>query len=193
MSLYQIIMLIILILFYLTYFIKMILMRKKGILADVLGRGKKSKKAFIIEILLKAVTFAGAAVQFISVIFIWSGSDYFIQLIGSIIACSGLICFILSVTTMKDNWRAGFTEDQDTSLVTTGIYSWSRNPAFLGFDLIYIGCVLAFFNIFNIIITACALILFHLQILMEEGYLTGAFGEEYIEYKKKTRRYFGSR
>ena len=30
---------------------------------------------------------------------------------------------------------------------------------------------------------------FHKQILGEEQFLEGAFGEEYIDYKKKVRRY----
>lgn len=193
MDLYQILMLVILVVFYLVYLIKMIAMRKKGIRADVLGRGSKSRKAFTIEVMLKAITYIGAVVQFVSVLFLTTWSDYFIQIIGFIAACLGLTFFVISVTTMKDNWRAGFTDDQGTSLVTDGIYSWSRNPAFLGFDLIYAGCLLSFMNILNIVITACALILFHAQILMEERYLEDTFGESYLEYKKKTRRYFGGR
>ncbi len=39
-------------------------------------------------------------------------------------------------------WRAGVSEKEKTELVTAGIYRWSRNPAFLGFDLLYIGFLL---------------------------------------------------
>ncbi len=43
---------------------------------------------------------------------------------------------------MKDSWRAGIPDSDKTELVTTGIYKYSRNPAFLGFDLQYMGVLL---------------------------------------------------
>ena len=43
---------------------------------------------------------------------------------------------------MRDFWRAGISETDKTELVTEGIYQISRNPAFLGFDLLYIGILL---------------------------------------------------
>ena len=92
---------------------------------------------------------------------------------------AGVAFFIAAVITMKSNWRAGFCADQKTSLVTGGIYKISRNPAFLGFDLLYIGCALCFPNLVNIAATLLVIVLFHLQILGEEKYLTATFGTEY--------------
>ncbi len=63
----------------------------------------------------------------------------------------GVLAFIVSVTQMKENWRAGVQKEEKTSLVTTGIYSISRNPAFLGFDLMYIGILFSFFNWFPLL------------------------------------------
>jgi protein-S-isoprenylcysteine O-methyltransferase Ste14 len=40
---------------------------------------------------------------------------------------------------MKDSWKAGISEIDKTELVTEGIYQISRNPVFLGFNLLYIG------------------------------------------------------
>ena len=50
----------------------------------------------------------------------------------------GDIVLVISVLTMKDSWRAGVSETDKTELVTDGIYQISRNPAFGGFDLVYI-------------------------------------------------------
>lgn len=87
---------------------------------------------------------------------------------------------------MKDNWRAGIQKEDKTSLVTTGIYSISRNPAFLGFDLMYIGLLFSFFNWYLFAATVFALVVLHLQIVnVEEDFLIEAFGNEYPEYKKK--------
>ena len=79
-----------------------------------------------------------------------------------------------------------------TELVTTGIYQISRNPAFLGFDLVYIGVCLMFFNWVLLFVSVFAMLMFHLQIVnVEEEFLLDSFGEEYISYKKKVNRYFG--
>ena len=43
---------------------------------------------------------------------------------------------------MRDFWRAGISETDKTELVTEGIYQISRNPAFLGFDVLYFGILL---------------------------------------------------
>lgn len=65
-------------------------------------------------------------------------------------------------------------------------------PAFLGFDMMYIGILLSFFNWYLCIATGFALLFFHLQIVnVEEEFLIEAFGEEYLEYKKKVSRYIG--
>ena len=102
--------------------------------------------------------------------------------------------FIISVAQMKDNWRAGVQREDKTNLVTTGIYSISRNPAFLGFDLMYIGILFTFFNLYLCFTTIFVLVFFHLQIVnVEEDFLLEAFGQEYIEYKKRVCRYLGRR
>ena len=109
-----------------------------------------------------------------------------------IILAIAVIVFIVSVLQMKDNWRAGVQREEKTELVTTGIYSISRNPAFLGFDLMYIGIVIAFFNWYLCIATGIVLVLFHLQIVnVEEEFLIEAFGDDYIKYRKKVCRYLG--
>lgn len=93
---------------------------------------------------------------------------------------------------MKDSWRAGVSETDKTELVTDGIYQISRNPAFLGFDLVYVGVLLMFFNWILLIVSAFAIFMFHLQIVyVEEVFLVGTFGDEYIRYKKNVHRYLG--
>lgn len=93
---------------------------------------------------------------------------------------------------MEDNWRAGVSHTDKTELVTNGIFKISRNPAFLGFYLNYIGVLVVFFNIWLLVITIITIILFHLQIvLVEEKHLKETFKDDYIEYKKRTCRYLG--
>lgn len=90
---------------------------------------------------------------------------------------------------MQDNWRAGIAEDDKTQIVTKGIYKISRNPAFLGFDFMYIGILLAFANALCLVVTLLTMLLLHFQILEEERFLIKAFGQDYTEYKQNTGRY----
>ena len=172
--------------FYISYFIKMISQKRQGIRTDQLGRGKKGFSKFI-EISLKTATYLLIILQIISILLYRENTHRIVQIIGIIIETFGVIAFIASVTEMKDNWRAGVQRQEKTELVTTGIYSVSRNPAFLGFDLMYIGILFAFLNWYLLITTALTVCLFHLQIVnVEEDFLLEAFGEEYLNYKKKS-------
>lgn len=93
---------------------------------------------------------------------------------------------------MQDSWRAGVSKAEKTELVTGGIYQISRNPAFLGFDLVYIGMVMMFFNWGLLVTSIFAVVMLHLQIVnVEEDFLMEVFGEEYLEYKEKVCRYLG--
>jgi protein-S-isoprenylcysteine O-methyltransferase Ste14 len=147
----------------------------------------------IFEIILKIFTSLIVPVQFGSVIF----SEYLyalpfhsvLHIIGLFLLLIGDLVFLIAIITMRNNWRAGYNYEQDTQLVTNGIYRISRNPAFVGFNLLYMGGSLAFPNIINIVFTVVVVILFHIQILGEEKFLADKFGETYCEYKNKVRRY----
>lgn len=179
--------------FYICYFAKMISQKKQGIKTDKLGKGKEGFVKFI-EVTLKITTYLLPFMQIISIV-LYSGTVHIaLRIIGVVIIALGVMTFIISVAQMKDNWRAGVQREEKTNLVTNGIYSISRNPAFLGFDLMYIGILSTFFNWYLCFATIFAIVLFHLQIVnVEEDFLIEAFGEEYLEYKKKVFRYLGRR
>lgn len=87
---------------------------------------------------MKIITYIVPVVEVISIVFNISSFNNGLRIIGACIGIIGDIIFIISVITMQDNWRAGVSKNDKTDLVTNGIYQISRNPAFLGFDLIYI-------------------------------------------------------
>lgn len=177
--------------FYISYFAKMITQRKQGISTDQLGKGKTGFVKFI-EVTLKISTYVLPIIQFISILWYIGTAHIALRIFGCVIMAVGVLTFILSVAQMKDNWRAGVQREDKTNLVTTGIYSISRNPAFLGFDLMYIGILFTFFNWYLFFATGFVLLFFHLQIVnVEEEFLMEAFGEEYIKYRAKVCRYIG--
>lgn len=192
---FQILASILILTFYVIYFIKFFSLKKKGIKVNNLGtKEKKSKKTIRIEITLKIFTILMFLVEVFSIII--NDNWYYIyespilKIIGLILIMLGDVVFFLSVYYMKTSWRVGVDETRNDKLITNGIYRISRNPAFLGFDLTYLGLALVFPNPIMIIFTIILIWLFDDQIIIEEEYLERTYKEEYLEYKKKTKRYF---
>lgn len=178
--------------FYAIYFGKMIIQKKKGITTHQIGK-RKEKELHTVEALMSVATFSVVIIQLLSIFFDWNIMPSGARFTGFCIAGIGDIFFLISVIYMKDSWRAGIPEKDKTKLVTDGIYKFSRNPAFVGFDFMYIGVLLMFFNIGTLMFSLFSIVMLHLQILQEEKYMAKTFGEEYLEYKKKVFRYIGRR
>ena len=189
----QIIGLIILFVFYLCYFMKMFQQRKQGIQTDHMGKGKQGIEKKI-EIMMKTATILTFIVEIISVYFNTTMFPRSIRMVGILLGMMGDIIFIISVLTMKESWRAGVSYEEKTDLITDGIYQISRNPAFLGFDLVYTGMCFMFFNLVLVVISLLAIIMFHLQIkYVEEPFLKQEFKEQYLQYYQQVNRYIGKR
>ncbi len=182
---------IILVSFYAIYIGKMISQRKRGIQTDQIARGKKERKLMLVEIFMKIATYSIVIIEIISILMNTTNMPNGIRIIGICFGIIGVIIFGLAVFTMEDSWRAGIPENDKTTIVTQGIYSLSRNPAFLGFDLVYIGILCAFFNWILFFFTILSILMLHLQILQEERFLPTVFGDDYIEYSRKVCRYIG--
>lgn len=177
--------------FYAVYIGKMFLQKRKGIQTDQIAKGRKRDKIFYIECILKVATYMVVAVEAASIFFVKSKLPWAFMAVGIIIAIVGDIIFAVAVVTMRDSWRAGIAEGDKREMITAGIYQISRNPAFLGFDCVYIGLALMFFNLPLLLCSVFAMLMFHLQILQEEQYLEKQFGDKYVAYKNKVCRYIG--
>lgn len=188
---FQLIAIAVLIAFYGCYFIKMLCQKKRGIQTNQLGKGKAGFVKFV-ELAVRAAALLVFAAGLISIFIGTSHSPIVVRVIGAVMSAAGTIVFISAAWTMRDSWRAGVPTTDQTELVTNGIYQISRNPAFLGFDLLYIGTLLLFFNWILCALTVFAVIMYHVQIVkVEEHFLLAAFGDEYLQYQKKVCRYLG--
>lgn len=184
--------LVVLAIFYGIYFTKMFVQKRHGIQTRQIGK-RKEKELHFVEQLMSIATGVVVIAQLLSIVFDWSYLPSGARFTGFCVAIIGDLIFLISVLCMKDSWRAGIPESDKTKLVTNGIYKFSRNPAFLGFDFMYIGVLIMFFNPVNLIFTLFPIVMLHLQILQEEKYMEATFGEEYLNYKKKTFRYLGNK
>ena len=188
---YRILAMLFLAAFYAIYGLKMLRQHHRGIKTDQLGVGDKDSNVKTVEQVLKVATYTVVAAEILSVIFCDTKIRGEFRVTGVFCCLAGIGVFYAAVKTMGKSWRAGISDDK-TKLITTGIFHISRNPAFLGFDLMYLGILLMFFNFFLLLFSLFAGIMLHLQILNEEKFLEERFGEEYIKYKSKTGRYFSA-
>lgn len=183
----------ILLVFYGCYFGKMISQKKKGIVTDQIGKGKTG---FVkgVECTMKLAAILVPIAEVISIIFGISHLPFWARIAGVVIGITGVVIFVTAMLTMRDSWRAGVSETDKTELVTNGIFSISRNPAFFGFDLVYLGILLMFFNLVLLVLSCFAALMLHLQIVnAEEDHMLITFGDDYLNYKKRVNRYLGRR
>lgn len=189
---YRIVAVLILIMFYMFYFAKIVIQKKQSIKTNQMGVGNKPKKVLVIERVMSLATVLTAVFGVGSIFFVKDYISTELRIAGIVIGVVAVILFALATITMKNSWRVGIPEEK-TSLITNGIYGWSRNPAFVAFDMLYLSMCLMFFNIPLVVVSVWAAVMLHLQILQEEEHMHNMFGEEYDEYRKHTLRYFGRR
>lgn len=77
-----------------------------------------------------------------------------------------------------------------TAIVTTGPYRFTRNPLYLALTAIYVGITLAFATAWPLVLLVPVLIVAHFGIIKrEERYLAAKFGQPYLEYQRRVRRW----
>jgi len=76
------------------------------------------------------------------------------------------------------------------ALVTNGPYRFTRNPMYLSLVLLYVGLALRSDLFWVLALAPIAIVLVqYLAIVREEQYLERKFGQEYLIYKARVRRW----
>jgi protein-S-isoprenylcysteine O-methyltransferase Ste14 len=101
---------------------------------------------------------------------------------------TGTIIIIVSFATLGSSLRIG-VPGSGTDLKTKGIYGISRNPMFIGMYTIAIGSCLYFPDLINVSFTIYGIVIHTRIIKGEEIYLKERFGEDWIRYCQKVKRY----
>ena len=111
-----------------------------------------------------------------------------IRLAGLFIVHAALVWIVIAQAQMKQSWRIGIDEKNQTRLVTHGLFQISRNPVFLGMMLSTIGMFLIIPNAITFFVAATSYIIIQVQIRLEEVHLFKQHGEQYEAYRKQVRR-----
>ncbi len=76
------------------------------------------------------------------------------------------------------------------SIVSDGIYRYSRNPMYLALTVVQVGIGLGLGNLWIVALTALSMAAVYLvAVRPEEAYLEAKFGDEYRRYKARVRRW----
>lgn len=117
-----------------------------------------------------------------------------VSLVGVLAAAAGLGCCMAGVMAFR---RHATTVDprypqHTVSLVTGGVYAYSRNPMYLGFALMLLGWSL-YLNALSGLIWLGFFIAYlqRFQIQPEERYMQNLFGEQFASYCRRTHRWWG--
>lgn len=112
--------------------------------------------------------------------------------IAGIIFAVGLFIVLVAIGLFKrkDTTILPFDPDKTTALVTSGIYGITRNPMYLGMTLIVIAAAIAARQPLGLLAAflACAYMT-KFQIKPEERALEQSFGQSFVDYKARVRRW----
>ena len=108
---------------------------------------------------------------------------------GVLFCFAGLLLLVWSIVSFGRSFRVGVDADNPDKLITDGVFALSRNPIYVAFALVLIGQFLILPNWITLIYLVAAVWVFHRQVLREEDYLRGHYGQAYLDYCNRVRRY----
>jgi protein-S-isoprenylcysteine O-methyltransferase Ste14 len=104
-----------------------------------------------------------------------------------------VVGFAVGFSGFREVRRAGSNVDPRepaTTVVTGGPYRFTRNPMYLGFTLQYVGISALFNTLLPVLLLPAVQQLMRRGVIeREERYLESKFGEEYLQYKVRVRRW----
>jgi len=104
---------------------------------------------------------------------------------GMVISISGVVSFRRAGTTVNP-----LTPGASSSLVRSGVYNLSRNPMYLGFVLLLLGWGIHLSNaIALLLVPGFSLYMNRFQIAAEENALMSRYGQEFVAYTGRVRRW----
>ncbi len=112
-----------------------------------------------------------------------------LSVIGLVLIVLGLIIRWIAILTLKRYFTVNVSILSNHKIIDKGIYKTIRHPAYAGSLLSFLGLGLCFSNwLSTLVIFIPVFIAFAYRIQIEEKALVQAFGNEYVNYSKSTKR-----
>ena len=111
-------------------------------------------------------------------------------ILGGVLVLAGVALLVSFNTVFTRKGTAVEPWKPTTAIVTTGPYRFTRNPAYLGMALLYIGLALLAEAPWALLVLPIVIVVVdRMVIAREERYLERKFGSEYLDYKRTVRRW----
>jgi protein-S-isoprenylcysteine O-methyltransferase Ste14 len=114
----------------------------------------------------------------------------FLEIVGALIMLAGVVVGIFAllgfrrVGTHVEPWKPS------SAIVDDGVFSFSRNPMYVGMSMLVIGFGLFQGNAWVLLsVIPATVTIYFVAIKKEEAYLERKFGDDYLAYKKRVRRW----
>ncbi len=121
----------------------------------------------------------------------WPGlDDWPARAVGLGLGAAGIVLLIMAIVTLRRHGTTVLPDAGATMLVTSGPFRRFRNPIYLADCLILLGLAELTKNVWFVISAVVfAILVTWLAIRPEEAHLETRFGDAYLDYKAKTRRW----
>ncbi|MBB6402524.1 protein-S-isoprenylcysteine O-methyltransferase Ste14 [Methanococcus maripaludis] len=146
-------------------------LKRAGLFAPVIGREKIAYWVYQISTIL--------ILLYLLFLKIRADSEWFY--IGLVIYSLGIILYGVSII--------NYAKPKMSGINLNGLYQVSRNPTYIAYFLSLLGCVFLTQSMILLVLVICFQISAHWIILSEERWCIKEFGEEYLKYMDRVRRY----
>ena len=112
-----------------------------------------------------------------------------LETLGAMIGAAGLVLCFLGIAAFQSLSKVFCLDAGELSL--DGPYRWSRNPQYVGWCLFLVGFSMMDWSLWCLAVIVVVTASLHLLVLVEEEHLRRVFGQPYVEFCRRTPRYFG--
>lgn len=110
--------------------------------------------------------------------------------IGTVFEIVGIAVLAFSYWAMARARTTINPSEHSSAVVTSWTYAYSRNPIYLGWFLFIAGMGVRSASVLVLLIAVIMILLLYWAVVVqEEEYLANKFGEEYLSYKRRVRRW----
>ena len=172
---------------------RVVMLRRRGVKAFVFGATDKTDFILVPCVLLVVYAILANAfswpLPFAGVLSHPFWHSAVIAWLGVALCGAAIVWLAVTLRDFGTSFRVGIDEAKPDKLVTTGVFSISRNPIYVAFFAFFVGLFLVFPNLLFLVVVLLFAATLHRQVLREERFLKEHYGDEYAEYCQKVRRY----